>query len=145
MKWVVSKQRAVIREAEDGVLRILMHFPPRKRRNRKERKRTRRALLLPSLPTDARDVVDVRFALEVWEAVVVGEVFRMDEAASAVFGDVEIGWFAVNGHESLSFGEEGCCESRGGHGEVEEEGGELHCCGVEVGCVFWVGCRGWKM
>lgn len=84
-----------------------------RKREGKEEKRTRRALFLPFLPTNARDVVYVRFALRFGEAVVVGEVFRVVEAAMAVFVEVESGRFAVDVHESLSFREEGwCCEGR---------------------------------
>lgn len=55
----------------------------------------------------------MRFALQFGEAVVVGEVFRVVEAAFAVFVEVEGGRFAVDVHEVLSFGEEGwCCEGR---------------------------------
>lgn len=84
------------------------------KKEKKRKRRTRRALLLPLLPADARNVVYVRFALQVWQAVVVGEVLRVDVAAVFVAVQVEIGWFAVDVHESLSFGEEGCCESREG-------------------------------
>jgi hypothetical protein len=57
----------------------------------------------------------VRFALEVREAVVRGEVFWDDGAAVFVVVQAEFGvGFAVDGVDSLSFGEQGCCEGRDG-------------------------------
>ena len=69
---------------------------------------TWRALLLPLVDANPRDVVLMGLALQV-DAVVLGEVCWGNDVAIFVVVNVEGCRFAVDGVDSLSFDEQWCC------------------------------------